>query len=283
MIRRLKVSPWIFQFISVWLVVYLCAYLCLNFSFWFYPLAILFIGNRYFALTLLGHEAAHGLLAKNAGLNTFIGRWLCHFPCLTSHTHYQGLHLRHHNLLGTEQDLDRPLYEPDLPEFTVFFKIKVLELLTGKMLLNFIRYFNGLPFYLKARKIKPLPNDYLAFTLFWITTLTFIITAGNWIHFLLFWILPALLWLPWMQFVNYFHHHFSDKSEAKTEFYSRDIKLNPILQTLLFSINLHLHRTHHLAPHLSYDQLPMLAKPTESSDFFDLIKNELFTKKVIQS
>ena len=66
-----------------WALIVACAILCeAYFTWYFYILAVLFIGARYLALGLIMHESVHRLIAKNELLNDWISELMCAWPLL---------------------------------------------------------------------------------------------------------------------------------------------------------------------------------------------------------
>src|SRR5690606_5842731 len=75
-IRELsRLKPWrsLFAIGVDWLIVLLCILVCVNISYWLYPLAFVIIGTRYHGLEAMMHEATHFRLHPNRKLNELIG------------------------------------------------------------------------------------------------------------------------------------------------------------------------------------------------------------------
>jgi fatty acid desaturase len=69
--------------------------------------AVVLIGGRQLGMSILMHDAAHGLLFKNQSINKFVGQYFLAFPVGVDVHAYRKYHLVHH--LNTQQDND-----PDL-------------------------------------------------------------------------------------------------------------------------------------------------------------------------
>lgn len=101
---------WLVDLLAICFPIFFSIYICIQYSLWFYPLALLIISQRQVALVALGHEAMHGLLITNRKWNDILGRYICHYPNLVSFSQYKALHLLHHRYIGTQQDPDFYLY-----------------------------------------------------------------------------------------------------------------------------------------------------------------------------
>jgi dihydrorhizobitoxine desaturase len=81
-------------------------------SWWFYPLAVLFIGAHQRGLTTVAHDAAHRTLAANVKLNYILGILFAAYPLFQRHWAYRISHVYlHHPHLGD------PEKDPDLKFF----------------------------------------------------------------------------------------------------------------------------------------------------------------------
>ena len=80
-----------------WALIIGGAWLCELFFSWFlYPLAVIFIGARLLALGLIMHEATHQLISKNKVVNDWLAELFCAWPLLISMRSYKVKHLAHH-------------------------------------------------------------------------------------------------------------------------------------------------------------------------------------------
>lgn len=69
-----------------------------------YVLAMFVIGTRIQALGILGHEAAHRLITKNAVFDEWVGKIFCFLPIGLSSVDWREFHLKHHRHFGTALD-----------------------------------------------------------------------------------------------------------------------------------------------------------------------------------
>lgn len=73
------------------------------------PLAILFVGGRQLGLSILMHEAAHGLLHPKRKINNFVGQWLAGAATGSDLHSYRAYHLTHHRFTQQPEDPDLDL------------------------------------------------------------------------------------------------------------------------------------------------------------------------------
>lgn len=240
-----------------WIVITVAGgyYLCEKISFWFYPLVALLIGSRFFALTLLGHEATHGNLFKQRALNAFVGRWLFHFPCFISHSYYSHLHLTHHRFLGMPLDFDKEIYQKTWRNKTQFYKWIFFKIVSGQAFIDFSVYYNGIPSLIKGKYLLKGKTDRVHFLIFWFSVLAVFGYFSILGKLFLYWLIPFYVWMPWIYITNQLEHLHPDNS--KTGF-SRDLIFKSRwMQELLFPLNLNFHHTHHVRPNIPFYNLEM--------------------------
>jgi fatty acid desaturase len=96
------------------------------------PLLILVIGNRQYALSILGHEAGHYLFAKRKRVNDFLGVTLVTSWLGLSLSAYRRFHFAHHKHVGTSCDPELRHMNAFAPEWTLPLTWRKLALLTLK-------------------------------------------------------------------------------------------------------------------------------------------------------
>lgn len=74
--------------------------------------ALVLIGNRHLALSILVHDACHHALFKTKGLNEFFGTWFAAAPELQSLGGYRHYHMQHHKYTGEDYQGDKG--DPDI-------------------------------------------------------------------------------------------------------------------------------------------------------------------------
>ena len=83
---------------------------------WLYPLAVIVIGGRQAALTVIGHDAAHYRLLQSRFWNDTVGGVFATWPTFFSVSGFRRFHGEHHRHLGAAADGNRFLWKTHLPE-----------------------------------------------------------------------------------------------------------------------------------------------------------------------
>ncbi|QJB70032.1 fatty acid desaturase family protein [Parasphingorhabdus halotolerans] len=95
------------------------------------PFAIAIIGGRQLGLSILMHEAAHGLLHPNRKINNFAGQWLTGAATGSDLHSYRAYHLTHHKFTQQPEDPDLGLSKP-FPTTRASMRRKIIRDLTGQ-------------------------------------------------------------------------------------------------------------------------------------------------------
>ncbi|MDX2210639.1 MAG: fatty acid desaturase [Sphingopyxis sp.] len=95
------------------------------------PLALVLLGGRQLGLSILMHDAAHGLLHPHRRANNFLGQWLTGAATGSDLAAYRTYHLRHHKYTQQPEDPDLPLSAP-FPTTRASLRRKMLRDLTGR-------------------------------------------------------------------------------------------------------------------------------------------------------
>lgn len=232
------------------------ALICEKVHFGFYFLFLYFLGNRFFRLDTIGHEGLHHLISKVPWWNTFLGRYLCHFPGFTSHSRYKTIHMLHHRFLGEGRDPDVYLYGEYPERFTDWLKRIVKDILTLRIVYEFFEYFTEVPDKIrqllgrKSIKLAMYKSDFTEYLIFWISIMTLLTILGGWRLFLLYWLIPAMLHFPLIQLINGFQHGgFKGPTKSRTQsdsFWFIDF---------IIPLDLSFHHEHHLNPRVPHYNL----------------------------
>lgn len=125
----------------------LAVWLCTQVSWWFYPLAAIYIGSTQRGLVNLLHESSHKVLAKNGTLNLVLGTVFSGYLVFHLYNPYRASHIGyHHRYLGDpEKDPDYSFHrEVGIYDHTTtdrgFFWRNIVSALVGLRSLAYIRY-----------------------------------------------------------------------------------------------------------------------------------------------
>ena len=95
------------------------------------PLALVLVGGRQLGLSILMHEAAHGLLHSKRKINNFAGQWLTGSATGSDLHSYRAYHLTHHRFTQQSEDPDLGL-SAAFPTSKASMQRKVIRDLTGQ-------------------------------------------------------------------------------------------------------------------------------------------------------
>lgn len=154
-------------------------------------LAILLVGSRQHGLSILAHDAAHGVLFKTKALNEFVGIWLLAAPYGGDMLSYRRYHLKHHRYTQSEDDPDLGL-SAKFPVTKASLRRKFIRDLTGQTFLR-IQIANF--------KSKQEPGmEAFEKTSFWPYLITNVVlflglaALGQWWVYPVLWVLPMATW-----------------------------------------------------------------------------------------
>ncbi|MGB8689903.1 MAG: guanitoxin biosynthesis L-arginine gamma (S) hydroxylase [Microcoleus sp.] len=232
-------------------------------TWFFYPIALLVIGSRQRALTTLLHDSAHGVLAKNKLLNSFLGTFGSGYLIFQQMIPYKKSHCyEHHSHLGNpEVDPDFKFYleeglycEQSPKEFLVKHIIKPL------LLFKVPQYI----FYLINNRLFGEGCD-LYETIIMLTYLFTIVSAsiclGFWDKLILFWLVP---YITVFQVLGYFievSEHYPLVGKNTVDLYMTRNRFSPWYEAFFTSIHgENFHLVHHLMPSLPFWNLAQAHK-----------------------
>ncbi|MEH6827879.1 fatty acid desaturase, partial [Parasphingorhabdus sp.] len=99
------------------------------------PLALVLVGGRQLGLSILMHEAAHGLLHPKRKINNFAGQWLTGSATGSDLHSYRAYHLTHHRYTQQSEDPDLGL-SAAFPTSPASMRRKIIRDLTGQTFLK---------------------------------------------------------------------------------------------------------------------------------------------------
>ena len=69
-------------------------------------IALFVIGGQQLSCAIIMHDAGHHSLFQKNSMNDFVGKWFGSYPVINDVIKYRPYHLKHHLLVGTEEDPD---------------------------------------------------------------------------------------------------------------------------------------------------------------------------------
>lgn len=224
---------------------------------WPHPLivfvAVLVIGSRQLGLSILMHEAAHGLLSSDCRWNDRIGRWLCAWPFGISLRGYRRYHLRHHTYAQQVEDPDLPL-SAKFPVTRASLARKLLRDITG---ISFAsqRIVPLLAALLGKRRL--LRSEWI-FVGVQSVALALAIGLGWLGWYLLLWVLPLATWQMVVVRVRNIAEHACTSCDADPWRISRTTHASWLERALVAPYFVNYHAEHHLFMSLPCYRLPIV-------------------------
>ncbi|HEY1078543.1 MAG TPA: fatty acid desaturase family protein [Bdellovibrio sp.] len=209
-------------------------------------LTILIIAGRQHGLMMLIHEAVHGHLHSNKKWNDFLAEVFCSLPLMINFKGYRWNHLTHHQNLNSDKDPDWArksdkgwVFPKRISSLLGFFLKEVFfEFPKGRV--------NRVWNMLTSKKV-PMKRKFFNWS-FYLVQFSVLIYFGWISEYLLYWILPLWLIVPFIFLVRSIAEHFalSYKSELAA---SRDVEAS-LLNLVFIPHHGGYHLTHHLYPFL---------------------------------
>lgn len=257
-----KLDNWhaIFAVLEDFAIIAFSVWLCVDVSWWFFPLSALFIGGVQRAFGHLLHESAHKVLTRNAKLNLVLGTVFSGYFILHLMNPYRNTHVgRHHRNLGDpERDPDYVfhqecgLYDPSESNGKFFAK-NIMMALFGFRTWTYLKYiakdrvFTGSQKETVSQPIG-LRTEQVLLVAEW-AAIFGVAAAFGWVQYvLLFWFLPmfttgvAVGWLSELA-----EHYPLPESEDKPLLMTRN-RRGWFIENCVFGRH---HENYHLVHHLN--------------------------------
>lgn len=232
-----------------------------------YLVAVIVIGSRQHALSILMHEGAHYRLLKNRVANDFVAELLTAWPMNISMRNYREHHFPHHRAPNTPDDPDWELRSED--ESWEFPKTKrglAFMFLLDFLGLRFVDQYRSFGRYAFPHKRK---RDWIDLVRqgFNVTLVVGLTYTGLWIPYLLLWIVPTLTWLKVALRMRTIAEHYAlDYGHMYRQ--TRTTYANWIERVLISPHNIGYHLDHHLYPSVPFYNLPALHQELLETDEF---------------
>jgi fatty acid desaturase len=236
------------------------------FSWFLYPVIVIFIGARYLALGLIMHEAVHQLISKNKWVNDWVAEIFCSWPILVSMRSYKIKHLAHHAWLNTDDDPDYTAKNDSNWRYPMkklkFFKVLITQV-SGLGVLETIKVMSSSQ--MKVKKNKT-PVWYNALRVVFYTGVigAFVIT-DNVMIFVLYWVVPFFTWTQIANRLRRIAEHSAIEGKSP-EMQTRTTKHGLLGRLLLAPKNIAFHNEHHIYPGIPCYNLPKVHKILEENE-----------------
>jgi fatty acid desaturase len=229
--------------------------------------AIIVIGARQHALTVIAHDASHVRLLQNSKWNDRIGNLLLAWPTFSSVQGFRRYHGLHHRFLASRGDGNRILWGthdgdgklkpewiyPKTPARLVLKIFRRAMFLTGFAWI--VRCFRGL--FLGGPQFGMTPKERLTQVLFYCSIATVLILTRSVWTFLLLWIVPYCTWHIAAQYTRLVCEH--SNIVAKSGYHLTRTTVASLVQRFFFlPRNIGYHIEHHWYPSVPFYRLPEL-------------------------
>ena len=215
--------------------------------------AIIVVGTRQHGLSILMHDAAHGVLFRTRALNAFVGRWLLGAPYGGDMHAYRHYHLKHHRHTQQPDDPDLPL-SAKFPTTRASLRRKFARDLTGRTYLR-LR--------LAALRKSHAPGmEAFAKTSVWPTLITNAVlfaglaALGAWWVYPVLWLLPlATVFMAVLRLRN-IAEHAATTTDGNVLTQARTTRANWLARAFIAPYWVNYHVEHHAFMFLPCWQLP---------------------------
>lgn len=252
-----------------WLIIFSSTFISLFYNeLWLYAIAVLIIGNRQHALSILGHEGAHGLICKNKKINNILCNIFCFYPLLVDLKSYKKFHFAHHKYNGTSRD-------PELIHKKLIKQWETRNIFLASLDCFLDLFGFGIPnvavlIYLVNRSnlkkiLIILCIHILIYAILWYNSLITIVVLWYASIFTSFWLFFRIR--VWTEHVG-----------VKNGLTHRLKKPNPIIEWIFFPCKTWMHDIHHDKPNIPYYQLENKYNEHERISIKKLIRG-LFNEK----
>jgi fatty acid desaturase len=235
---------------------------------WLYPLAVVIIGARQAALTVIGHDAAHHRLLPSRVWNDVVGDLLATWPTFFTLSGFRKYHGEHHQYLGEPEDGNRVIWRTHRPDGTLrpewtypkswpAFAWKIAKRSAGPTGIWWILRGNVGAFVFVRSWAEACARVTGTVVIAAVLTAT-----RTWSGFLLYWIVPFCTWHMTAQYVRLVCEHSGLphlKPGAPSAYaLTRTTLARPWERWLLVPCNIHYHAEHHFYPSVPFYNLPAL-------------------------
>lgn len=260
-------QPWrcAAQILTQWLVCALAIAVAERLKQWPATLAaMLVIATRQHAMLVLMHDAAHCLLARNRRRNDIVGNLLLAFPLTVSVARYRAHHFRHHRHLNGEGDPD--LADSVIPATRGRFLALLLRDASGLTTLATLRSANSFGMLGLFSKESPGSRLDRGLAVAFIAAVAALVAGfGVWREFILYWLLPTLLFMPAILRVRGIAEH-GGRLGNPAATAARSLRVGWIERFLWAPCHINHHWEHHSCPAVPSYKLPELSRLLAAGD-----------------
>jgi fatty acid desaturase len=237
-------------------------------------LAVLVIGARQHALTVLNHDATHFRLLPRRAWNDWIANLFLAWPMFISVQGFRHFHGPHHRHLGEAGDGNRALWHTHDAEGRLTPEWRYPKT-APQLALKLLRRAAGLTgLYWIARGlaggflfgVSPLAQAVRL--VLWTAVFVVLTRHEFWLEFGLYWVLPYCTWHAAAQYTRLVCEHTAVRSEDPRYARTRTTVPGPLARFFVLPRNIGYHLEHHWYPSVPFYNLPALhARLVDRAEF----------------
>ena len=256
-----------------WTLIITCTILSETyFSWYFYPIVVMFLGARYLALGLIMHESVHNLVSKNSFVNDWLSEIFCSWPMLISMRSYKIKHLAHHAWLNTDDDPDFISKADENWQYPMmkykFLRILITQL-SGLGIFETLKVMSSSK--MKVKKPKtPLWYHLLRYS-FYLTTIGLFFYFDKGLILVLYWLIPFFTWTQIANRLRRVAEHSAVEGKSH-DLQTRTTKHGIIVRIFLSPKFISFHNEHHIYPGIPCYNLRKAHKVLNENE---LVRNSL--------
>lgn len=226
--------------------------------------AVVWIGARQHALSVLGHDAAHFRLLPNRRWNDWIADLTTLWPTFLSVGGFRHYHGAHHRFLGTAADGNRTIWHTHTVDghLTAAWTYPKTALALGLTLLRRAALLTGLYWIVRGLVAMMLFRrswtPVIARLGFYGVSVWTLVVTGAIQGFVLYWIVPYCTWHIVCQYIRLICEHSAVSSTDPAYAMTRTTLARWWERWLIVPRNIHYHLEHHWYPSVPFYNLPVL-------------------------
>ncbi len=244
------------------------------------PLAILIIGSRQHGLSILVHEAAHGILFNNRKVNDFVGQYILGAPYGGDMRSYRHYHLRHHRYAQTELDPDLNL-SSKFPVSKDSLRRKFFRDITGQTYLRIrLAQFSGKTMEGSDafEKTSPWPSLIINFMMF-----AMLANWGVWWAYFVLWALPLMTWFFVVIRLRNIAEHAMTTFDDNPLTHARTTEANWFERVFFAPYYVNYHVEHHAYMYVPCYNFPALHRAMKTSRYGDEMETKTGYASVLRA
>jgi fatty acid desaturase len=234
---------------------------------WFHPalyvLAVMFIGARQHALTVIGHDATHYRLLSNRTINDWVGNLFCLWPVCISVEGFRKFHVPHHQHTNLEGDGNRELWRThEHGELAADWQYPKSRLGLAAVLLKRGSGLTGLWWMTRGLLSSIVVRERRAVVVaryaYFVGLAALITVSSGWSVFLWYWLVPYCTWHTAIQYARLICEHSAVHSAAPAYQATRTTIPTRLEAIFVLPRNIGYHIEHHWYPSVPFYRLPDL-------------------------